>query len=255
MPQIHLLAEPEDYAPLVLLPGDPGRATTIAGRFDGGLQGARLVNQNRGLLGYTGTVNGRPISVQTTGMGGPSIGVVVEELLRLGARQLIRLGSTGALREDIRLGDLIIATSAAPIDGTVATLTGGRPTAPAADFQLTHALVHAAERLGVPHHIGPIASIDVFSHYHSDPQFVRPWREAGVLSVEMEASVLFHLAASRGVQAACLGVVLDIDSGEANQEHTYLSVEQINAAVERMIDVALAAEIGQVATRRPSVDR
>jgi DeoD family purine-nucleoside phosphorylase len=243
MPQIHLLAEPGDYAPFVLLPGDPGRATLIASRFDGGLDAARLVNANRGMLGYSGTVSGRPISVQTTGIGGPSIGIVVEELLRLGARQLVRVGTTGALRDDIGLGHLIIATSAAPIDGTVATLIGGRPTAPAADFQLTHALVHAAERLGVPHHIGPIASIDVFSHYHPDPQFVRPWREAGVLAVEMEASVLFHLAASRGAQAACLGVVMDIDSGEANQEHTYLSAEDRDAAVERMVDVALSAEI------------
>jgi len=72
MPQIHLHAEPGDYAPLVLLPGDPGRATTIASRFDGGLDAARRVNDNRGLLGYTGTVRGRAVSVQTTGMGGPT---------------------------------------------------------------------------------------------------------------------------------------------------------------------------------------
>ncbi len=243
MPQIHLHAEPGDYAPFVLLPGDPGRATTIASRFDGGLEATRLVTEHRGLLGYTGTVNGRPVSVQTTGMGGPSIGVVGEELIRLGGRQLVRVGTTGALTTKIGLGDLIIATSAAPIDGTVATLMDGKPSAPAADFALTHALVHAAERLGVPHHIGPIASIDVFSHYHPDPQFVRPWREAGVLAVEMEASVLFHLAAVRGVQAACLGVAVDIDSGEENQEHTYLSPEELAAAVDRMIDVALAAEV------------
>jgi uridine phosphorylase len=176
-------------------------------------------------------------------MGGPSIGVVTEELLRLGGRQFIRLGTTGALRDDIGLGDLVIATSAAAIDGTVATFMGGRPSAPAADFALTHALVHAAERLGVPHHVGPIATIDVFSHYHPDPTWVAPWRAAGVLSVEMEASVLFHLATSRGAQAACLGVAVDIDTGEANQEHTYLSPEELNAAVDRMIDVALAAEI------------
>jgi DeoD family purine-nucleoside phosphorylase len=243
MPQIHLLAEPGDYAPFVLLPGDPGRATLIASRFDGGLDASRLVNANRGMLGYSGTVDGRPISVQTTGIGGPSIGIVVEELLRLGARQLVRVGTTGALRDDIGLGDLIVATSATPGDGTVATFMNGKPVAPGADFALTHALVHAAERLGVPHHVGPIASIDVFSHYHPDPQFVRPWREAGILAVEMEASVLFYLAASRRVQAACLGVVVDIDSGEANQEHTYLSADELNAAVDRMIDVALTAEI------------
>lgn len=243
MPQIHLHAEPGDYAPLVLLPGDPGRATMIASRFDGGLEAARLVTEHRGLLGYTGTVNGRPVSVQTTGMGGPSIGVVGEELIRLGGRQLVRVGTTGALQSSIELGDLIVATSATPIDGTVSTFMGGRPYAPASDFALTHALVHAAERLNVPHHVGPVATIDVFSHYHPDPQFVRPLRDAGILCVEMEASVLFYLAATKGVQAACLGVAVDIDSGEENQEHTYLSAEELAAAVERMIDVAFTAEI------------
>lgn len=244
MPQIHLHAEPGDYAPLVLLPGDPSRATTIAARFDGGLQAARQVNANRGLLGYTGTVDGRAISVQTSGMGAPSIGVVTEELLRLGARQLVRVGTTGALRGDLQLGDLVIATASSPTDGTTQALMGGKPYAPAADFALTHALVHAAERLGVPHHVGPIASIDVFSHYHPDPNFVRPWRDAGTLSVEMEASALFYLAAARGVQAACVGVVVDVDTGEADQEHTYLSTDQLNAAVERMIDVVLGADFG-----------
>ena len=244
MPQIHLNAEPGDYAPLVLIPGDPNRATTIASRFDGGLENARLVNDNRGLVGYTGTVNGRPVSVQTSGMGTPSIGIVVEELLRLGARQFIRLGTTGALRDSINLGDLVIATSSSPTDGATQTFMGHHPYAPAADFYLTRALVAAAERLGVPHHVGPIASIDVFSHYHPDPQFVRPWRDAGALAVEMEASVLFYLAATRGAQAACLGVAVDIDTGEENQEHTYLSPEDLAAAVDRMIDVAFAADLG-----------
>jgi DeoD family purine-nucleoside phosphorylase len=243
MPQIHLHADPGDYAPLVLLPGDPNRATLIAARFDGGLGAARLVNDNRGMLGYTGTVDGRPVSVQSTGMGAPSIAIVVEELLRLGARQLVRVGTTGALRADIGLGELIIATASTPTDGATATFMGGAPYAPAADFALTDALVHAAERLNVPFHVGPIATIDVFSHYHPDPNFVKPWRDAGALAVEMEASVLFYLAATRGVQAACLGVVVDIDTGEANQEHTYLSEAELTAAVERMIDVALAAKL------------
>lgn len=242
MPQIHLHAEPGDYAPLVLLPGDPDRATEIAMRFDGGIEAARRVNANRGLLGYTGTVNGRPISVQTTGMGPPSIAIVTEELLRLGARQLVRVGTTGALRPEIQLGDIVIATASSPTDGTTNTLMRGKPYAPAADFAMTHALVHAAERLGVPFRVGPIATLDVFSHYHPDPDFVRPWRETGALAVEMEASALFYLAAARRVQAACVCVVVDIDSGDANQEHTYLSPEQLDAAVERMIDVVLAAD-------------
>ncbi|MDH4334136.1 MAG: purine-nucleoside phosphorylase [Chloroflexota bacterium] len=243
MQQIHLHAEPGDYAPLVLLPGDPNRATLVAARFDGGLTAARLVNSNRGMLGYTGTIDGRPVSVQTTGMGGPSIAIIVEELLRLGARQLIRIGTTGALQSHIRLGDLVIATAATPTDGTTQSFMGGKPYAPAADFALTHALVHAADKLTVPYHVGPIATLDIFSHYHPDPNYVRPWRDAGALAVEMEASVLFYLATARGVQGACLGVVVDIDSGEESQEHTYLSPNDLNAAVERMIDVALAAEI------------
>jgi DeoD family purine-nucleoside phosphorylase len=245
VPQIHLHAEAGDYAPLVLLPGDPQRATRIAARFDGGVEGARLVNQNRGLLGYTGSVNGRPVSVQSTGMGPPSISIVVEELLRLGARQLLRVGTCGALRAGIRVGELIIATASSPTDGATTTFMQGRAFAPTADFAMTHALVHSAEELGVPFHVGPIATIDVFSHYHPNPNFVAPWRDAGALAVEMEASALFYLAAANGAQAACLCVVGDVDTGEANQEHTYLSPEQLNAAVERMIDVALGADFGE----------
>lgn len=244
MPQIHLHAEPGDYAPLVLIPGDPARATAIASRFDGGLAAVRQVNANRGLLGYSGTVQGRPISVQTSGMGAPSMALVAEELLRLGARQLIRVGTTGALRSDIELGSIVIATASSPTDGTTQTFMGGKPYAPAADFALTRALVESAERQRIPFRVGPIATIDVFSHYHPDPNFVAPWRNAGALAVEMEASALFYLAAARGAQAACMGVVVDIDSGEANQEHTYLSTDELNAAVERMIDVALGADVG-----------
>jgi purine-nucleoside phosphorylase len=244
MPQIHLHAEDGDYAPLVLLPGDPDRATKIAARFDGGIEGARLVNANRGLLGYTGTLNGKPVSVQTTGMGPPSLAIVVEELIRLGARKLVRVGTTGALRAELGLGELVIATASSPTDGTTQTFMGGKPYAAAADFALVHALVHSAERLGVPFHVGPIATIDVFSHYHPDPQYVRPWRDGGALAVEMEASALFYLAAARHVQAACVGVVVDVDTGEENQEHTYLSPEELRAAVERMIDVVLGADLG-----------
>ena len=101
MPQIHLRAEPGEYAPLVLLPGDPNRATRIASLFDGGLDATRTVNQHRGLLGYTGTWQGTPVSVQTTGMGTPSFSIVVEELLRLGATRLIRVGTCGGIGRGI----------------------------------------------------------------------------------------------------------------------------------------------------------
>ena len=104
MPQIHLRAEEGDYAPLVLLPGDPNRARLVAGMLDGGLDGARLVNDHRLMLGYTGTFKGVPVSVQTSGMGTPSISIVVEELLRLGAKRLIRIGTCGGIGRGLRTG-------------------------------------------------------------------------------------------------------------------------------------------------------
>ena len=148
MPQIHLRAEPGDYAPLVLLPGDPNRAKLVAGMFDGGLEKARLVNDHRLLLGYTGTYNGVPVSVQTSGMGTPSLSIVVEELLRLGATRLIRIGTCGGIGRGLRTGDLVVATSAAPVDGSTRTYLHGDPYAPAADFELTRALVDTARARG-----------------------------------------------------------------------------------------------------------
>ena len=116
MPQIHLHAERGDYAPVVLLPGDPNRATRIAARFDGGVEGSRLVTSHRGLLGYTGTVDGVPVSVQTTMMGAPTTSIVVEELLMLGVTTFIRVGTTGGYR-GTAIGDAVVALAAAASTG------------------------------------------------------------------------------------------------------------------------------------------
>ena len=116
MTQIHLHAEPGDYAPVVLLPGDPSRATRIADRFDGGLDASRLVNANRGLLGYTGTVEGVPVSVQTTMMGAPTTSIVMEELFNLGATTFIRVGTCGGFGA-LDIGDVVIALAAASSSG------------------------------------------------------------------------------------------------------------------------------------------
>src|ERR671915_1989221 len=159
MPQIHLRAEADDYAPLVLLPGDPNRARRISERFDEG--SARQVNEHRGLLGFTGTYRGAAVSVQTSGMGTPSLSIVVEELLRLGAKRFIRVGTCGGIAPGLKTGDLVIASAAAPVDGATRTYLHGEAYAPAADFGLTHALFHAAEEVGIPARVGQVASVDV----------------------------------------------------------------------------------------------
>jgi DeoD family purine-nucleoside phosphorylase len=241
VPQIHLRAEAGDYAPLILLPGDPNRARRIAESFDGGVEAARLVNDHRGLLGWTGTYRGSPVSVQTTGMGTPSFSIVAEELLRLGAQQLIRVGTCGGIGEGIRTGDIVIAMAACPLDGATRTYLHGDPFAPTADWRLTHALHHAAEGAGLTAHLGTVASVDVF--YNTDPDYASKWRARGVLAFEMEASALFLLAARERVQAGCVLTVSDVLSEDVTPEETYLSPDALGAAVDTMIEVALAAAV------------
>ena len=148
MPQIHLRAEPGDYAPLVLLPGDPNRATRIAAMFDGGLENVRKVNDHRALFGYTGTYQGVPGERPDHRHGHAAFSIVVEELLRLGATRLVRVGTCGGIGRGIHTGDLVVATAAAPVDGSTRTYLHGDPFAPAADFELTRALVDAAAAAG-----------------------------------------------------------------------------------------------------------
>jgi purine-nucleoside phosphorylase len=237
MPQIHLRAEEGDYAPLVLLPGDPNRARRISERFDPG--SARQVNEHRGLLGYTGTYGGVPVSVQTSGMGTPSLSIVVEELLRLGAKRLIRVGTCGGIAAGLRTGDLAIATAACPVDGATHTYLHGEPYAPAAEFALTRALVDAASAAGIDARTGLVASVDVF--YNTDDDYAKRWRERGVLAFEMEASALFFLAARAGIPAACALTVSDVLSEEVTTEETYLPLDELERAIDRMIGVALEA--------------
>ena len=237
MPQIHLRAEEGDYAPLVLLPGDPNRARRISERFDPG--SAKGVNDHRGLLGFTGTYGGKPVSVQTTGMGTPSMSIVAEELIRLGAKRLIRVGTCGGIASGLKTGDLVIGTAACPVDGATTTYLHGEAYAPVADFGLTRALVDAAEAAGIPARTGLVASVDVF--YNTDDDYAKRWRERGVLAFEMEASALFYLAARDGVQAACALTVSDVLSEEVTTEESYLPLEELDRAIDRMIGVALEA--------------
>jgi DeoD family purine-nucleoside phosphorylase len=236
---IHLRAEPGEYAPAVLLPGDPQRARRVAEEF---LDDARQVNGERGMLGFTGSYEGRPVSVQATGMGCPSAAIVIEELVQLGAERLIRIGTCGGLQPDLELGDTVIALSAVPADGTARAYTGGEPHAPTAHFGLTHGAIHAAKGLGIRPHVGAIASSDTF--YDPDPDRHRRWAQRGVLAVEMEAAVLFTIGGLRGVKTACILTVSDLVGGE---QFVRIDDRALAEGVERMTRLALVAAVDQKA--------
>ncbi len=229
---IHLRAEPGDYAEACLLPGDPLRAKYIAETF---LEDARQVNGERGMLGYTGTFRGKPVSVQASGMGCPSAGIVIEELVTLGVRRILRVGTCGGLQPDMKLGDLIVALTAVPADGTVQHLVR-EPHVPTADWELVHGAVHAAKELGKPVRVGPIVSSDLF--YNPDDGQYRRWSERGVLAVEMEAAVLFTLGALRKIRTGCLLTVSDV---VVEGEFVRISDEEMRAAVDQMTELGLHA--------------
>ena len=148
---IHLRAEPGDYADGCLLPGDPLRAKYIAETFfDDPVQ----VNAERGMLGYTGMFRGKRVSVQSSGMGCPSAGIVIEELTQLGVKKILRVGTCGGLQPDLQMGDLIVALSATPADATPIHLIGGEPHAPTADWELVHSAVQHAKELGKKVRVG-----------------------------------------------------------------------------------------------------
>jgi DeoD family purine-nucleoside phosphorylase len=229
---IHIRAEPGDYAEACLLPGDPLRAKYIAETY---LDDVEQKNSERGLLGYTGTYEGKRVSVQGTGMGCPGATIVFEELVQLGVKKLIRVGTCGGLQPDHELGDLIVALTAVPADSTATHLVGGEPHCPTASWELIHGAVHVAKEMGQDMRVGPIVSSDLF-YNPNEGQYDR-WSARGILAVEMEASALFTVAALKGVQGGCLLTVSDIIVGG---EMKRISDDDLRAAVDRMTRVALA---------------
>ncbi|WP_117237303.1 phosphorylase family protein [Thermus sediminis] len=231
MSPIHVRGRPGEVAERVLLPGDPGRAEWIAKTF---LEDPVLYTANRGLLGFTGRFQGVPVSVQTTGMGAPSASIVAEELIGLGARVLLRVGTCGALDAALAPGDLVIPQGAVPLDGATRQYLEGRPYAPVPDPGLFLALWRGAEALGYPHHVGLVATEDAF--YATTPEGAGAWSRLGVLAFEMEASALFLLGKMRGVRAgAILAVSNRIGDPELARE------EVLWEGVRRMVEVALRA--------------
>jgi DeoD family purine-nucleoside phosphorylase len=224
-----------ELADRVLLPGDPGRALRLAQEL---LTTPKMLNHNRGLWGYTGTAaDGQPLSIQSTGMGGPSAAIIASELVELGARQLLRIGTCGGLSDELELGQLIVVPEAIADDGTSCALGGHeRMARVAAPGLLSEALVGAADvgsgQLATA--VGPVVSADLF--YDADDR-IDEWVAAGALAVEMETAAIFTLAAKRGVEAGCVVLVSNAVVGEPG----YLNPEALHAAELRLGELAVAA--------------
>ena len=202
----HNSAAPGDYAQSVLLPGDPLRAKWIAETF---LDDARQVNAVRNCLGYTGSWNGKPVSVQATGMGQPSTAIYVHELLNVyGVKTLIRVGTCGGLNTKVKIRDLIIGAAASTDSTIVRDAFAPYNYAPAADFTLLRSAADMAAEKGLSAHIGGILSSDIF--YHRDGlEAYRSLIEHGVLGVEMEAATVYTLAARFGARALAICTMTD----------------------------------------------
>ncbi|HWG98687.1 MAG TPA: purine-nucleoside phosphorylase [Pilimelia sp.] len=232
---LHIAASPGQVAPRVLLPGDPLRARWIAETF---LDAAVGYSAVRGMLGFTGTYQGVPVSVQGTGMGMPSAAIYCQELAaEYGARTLIRVGTCGALVDAVGLRE-VVAASGASTDSQMNRLRfgGHLDYAPVADFALLSAAVAAADRRGLPLRVGPVLSSDAF--YPAHPQPYATLAEHGVLAVEMEAAALYTVAARFGARALALLTVSDhLPSGAR------CSADEREHAFGQMVQIALDAAV------------
>jgi DeoD family purine-nucleoside phosphorylase len=211
----------------VLLPGDPGRALLLAQTL---LDSPAMFNHHRGLWGYSGTASdGLPLTIQSTGMGGPSAAIVISELAELGARLLVRVGTCGALDEALALGDLVLVTESLSEDGTSRALGDRGALIP--DAELAQALTQAA---GGDLRAGRVVSTDLF--YDTPASELARWIQAGALAVEMESATLLALADRRGLRAASLLAVSDIVKTGA-----HIADDDLRAAETRLGETAMAA--------------
>ncbi len=208
----HIKATSADFAKTVLMPGDPLRSKFVAETF---LENPRLVNNVRGIQGYTGTYKGVPVTVMASGMGMPSIGIYSYELYNFfGVENIIRIGSAGGLADDVQLRDVLIGMGACTNSAYQDQYKLNGNYAPIASFDLLREAVKEAEELGVRYQVGNLLSSDVF--YHADPNFNDGWYKMGVLGVEMEAAALYINAAKAGKRALAICTVSDhILRGEA----------------------------------------
>lgn len=230
MATAHIAANKGDFAKTVLMPGDPLRSKFIAENF---LVDAKLINNVRGVQGYTGLYKGIKVSVQASGMGIPSIGIYSWELFNFfGVENIIRVGSAGAFHDDLRLMDIVAAIGASTDSNFAHQFNLNGSFAPTADYKLLSAAVKAAEGLGKELKVGNVFSSDNF--YDDGSDSAEQWKKMGVLAVEMEAAGLYMNAARSGKRALCICTISDhVFRGEA------LSPEDRQLSFRDMISIAL----------------
>lgn len=228
----HIAAEQNAFAPLCLLPGDPLRAEFIANNF---LEDARCVTAVCNMYGFTGTYKGTAVSVMGTGMGIPSCSIYATELVRhYGVKQLVRVGSCGAIQPETKLHDIILAQGACTDSNVNRQRFRGFDFAAIADFNLLRKVANEAEQQKLNALVGNVFSADLF--YQPDPSVIDTFKQYGILGVEMEAAGLYAVAAEHGVAALTVLTVSDhIERGEA------MSAEERQTGFSRMVELTLDA--------------
>lgn len=234
---IHIGADPADVAETVLMPGDPYRARWAAETF---LEDARLVNEVRGMLGFTGTWRGNRVTIQGSGMGMPSLSIYANELIKdYGCQTLVRIGSCGGMQEHVKVRDVILAMTASTLSTPSRGIFRELNFAPAADWGLLKSAADAAARKGVPAHVGGIYSSDVF--YDERPDLNEEMIRHGILGVEMEAAELYILAARYKRRALAVLTVSD-----HLITHEALPSDQRERSFGDMVEIALEAAFNPV---------
>ena len=232
---VHIGAQPGEIAETVLMPGDPLRAKWAAETF---LDAPKLVNEVRGMLGFTGTWKGNPVTIHGSGMGMPSLSIYANELIKdYGAKTLIRIGSTGAMQEHVKLRDVVLAMTASTISTPSKGFFKELNYAPCADYGLLERAVQAAKTKSIQTHVGGIYSADVF--YDERPDLNEQMTRHGILAVEMEAAELYTVAARYGRRALAVLTVSDhLLTGEA------LPSADRQTSFGDMVEIALEAAFG-----------
>lgn len=227
---VHIEAKKGEIAETILLPGDPLRAKWIAETF---LENPKCFNKVRGMLGYTGTHNGKPVSVMGTGMGVPSISIYAHELItEYGVKNLIRVGSAGSYQENVKLRDIVLAMAASSNSGINNSRFDGAYYAPTANFDLFIKAVNVAKEKNIPIKAGNVLSSDEF--YEDDSDSYKKWSKFDVLCVEMEAAGLYTVAAKHDVRAL---TILTISDSLVTGEHT--TSKERETTFKSMIEIAL----------------